>query len=524
MGLIKDFNKYPYKSSLVDDDYLIGSDSAQNGKTKSFKMSAIKSYVGSGGTSSSLGDRNKGAGTTAPPADQEIRYNNASAASVTSIFIDDNDLDGADRSASIAKATSGILTISDKENGEDNYDKFEISGVADNTGYFTFTVTWLESKGTVSGEVNVGVDISGSGVTGGGSAAYQNTYASVPAMITGQGDQSAGGVQFVADASKNFPGAGQGDPTVKTAGTWAEYVYLGTTNGNLTDYRKRVEEESVEGGSGGVFEPVQDITALKAIDTTVAEDYPDKWAIMVESEEDWYRLDRDSVAAESLPKIVAPTTGVGRWIQVPFDIPLTDLESQSSLSVVANATNATAKPTAVQATIAERFFGRNASNILGFFQAATNYIADLAITTIKIAANAVDFTKFVQSTGNTVVGKIGAGTGDYVHTPIINIYDGLPEIKSNRTLTANTLLDNGDNGVFLDCTAGAVTAQLDDPVTVPGQVFIIMKIDSSVNAGTVDPQTYTINNSTVDVSLSNRYDYIIVIAIGSEYIKIGGNV
>lgn len=116
-------------------------------------------FGGTGGTSSNLGDRNKGAGTTAPPADQEILYNNASAASVTEIFIDDNDLDGADRSASIAKATSGILTISDKENGEDNYDKFEISGVADNTGYFTFTVTWLESKGTISGEVNVGVDI-----------------------------------------------------------------------------------------------------------------------------------------------------------------------------------------------------------------------------------------------------------------------------------------------------------------------------------------------------------------------------
>ena len=69
------------------------------------------------------------------------------------------------------------------------------------------------------------------------------------------------------------------------------------------------------GGGTGIFEPVQDITALKAIDTTVAGDYPDKWAILVEDEGQFYRLDRDSAVSEALPQIVAPTVGVGRWIQ-----------------------------------------------------------------------------------------------------------------------------------------------------------------------------------------------------------------
>lgn len=284
---------------------------------------------------------------------------------------------------------------------------------------------------------------------------------------------------------------------------------------------------SGDGGMGsGTFDPVQDITALKAIDTTVADDWPDKWALIVEDEANWYRLDRDSGASESLPNIVEPTVGVGRWIKTPIiqNVALTQLADQAALTVLANATNGTAKPTAVGGSASETLFGRNASNVLTFVKVATGYIVDLAITTAKIAANAVTFAKFVQSTGNTVVGKIGAGTGDYTHTPIVNIYDGLPQILSMRELTANTLLDNGDAAVDLDCTSGAVVAQLEDPAVVPGQVFVIMKIDSSVNAGSVDPDVYTINGSTTDISLPNQYDYIKIRSTGSEYVKTGGNV
>jgi hypothetical protein len=88
------------------------------------------------------------------------------------------------------------------------------------------------------------------------------------------------------------------------------------------------------GGGTGIFEPVQDITALKALDTTTAADWPDKWAILVEDEGQFYRLDRDSAVSESLPRIVAPTTGVGRWIR-DQDVQLTgkaDKESYASLT------------------------------------------------------------------------------------------------------------------------------------------------------------------------------------------------
>lgn len=103
------------------------------------------------------------------------------------------------------------------------------------------------------------------------------------------------------------------------ANDWSAFVGAGISDAPVdgNQYaRKDAAWEIVEGGGGtGVFEPVQDITALKALNTTTAEDWPDKWVILVEDEGQFYRLDRDSAVTEALPYIVAPTTGVGMWIQ-----------------------------------------------------------------------------------------------------------------------------------------------------------------------------------------------------------------
>lgn len=64
---------------------------------------------------------------------------------------------------------------------------------------------------------------------------------------------------------------------------------------------------------------VQDITALKAIDTTTAADYPDKSLISVE-DKGLYRLDRDSSDAGDDDRIVQPTAGVGRWFKMSASI------------------------------------------------------------------------------------------------------------------------------------------------------------------------------------------------------------
>jgi hypothetical protein len=70
----------------------------------------------------------------------------------------------------------------------------------------------------------------------GGSVA-QNRYANVAAMFADQGGQTDGYFQFVTDAS--------GDASVDTG--YAYYEYLGTTNGNITDYRKVSDQESLDG-------------------------------------------------------------------------------------------------------------------------------------------------------------------------------------------------------------------------------------------------------------------------------------
>ncbi len=88
--------------------------------------------------------------------------------------------------------------------------------------------------------------------------------------------------------------------------------------------REWIQQQIGAIGSGagqGVHVPVQNITNLKAIDTTNATNYPDKWLINVE-DSGLYRYDRESTASEALPRVVSPTTGPGRWIRLTT--PLTD--------------------------------------------------------------------------------------------------------------------------------------------------------------------------------------------------------
>jgi hypothetical protein len=64
----------------------------------------------------------------------------------------------------------------------------------------------------------------------------------------------------------------------------------------------------------GVFSPVADLAALKAIDTTDAAIWPDKWLIHAETI-GIYALDRESIETADDDTVIAPTTGAGRWIK-----------------------------------------------------------------------------------------------------------------------------------------------------------------------------------------------------------------
>jgi len=76
-------------------------------------------------------------------------------------------------------------------------------------------------------------------------------------------------------------------------------------------------------------EPVADVTALKAINTTDATAWPDRIVVFVEGAARYFSLDRNSTATEELGppvEVVAPTTGVGRWLVVEATIGTADLE------------------------------------------------------------------------------------------------------------------------------------------------------------------------------------------------------
>lgn len=71
----------------------------------------------------------------------------------------------------------------------------------------------------------------------------------------------------------------------------------------------------LESGMGMLRPGVQNMTALLAIDTTVAEEWPDKTMILVE-DKGLYRLDREAAFTADGNTVVDPTTGVGQWIKM----------------------------------------------------------------------------------------------------------------------------------------------------------------------------------------------------------------
>ncbi len=119
-------------------------------------------------------------------------------------------------------------------------------------------------------------------------------------------------------------------PASPTAGDLAQL----DANGDLVDSGKKINDagtgtgvlwtaaqvqaaiDAAASGTGSTLKPaVADVTALKALNTTLAATYPDKCLINVEAM-GLYRLDRDSSDAGDDNRIVAPTTGVGRWFKM----------------------------------------------------------------------------------------------------------------------------------------------------------------------------------------------------------------
>ena len=89
----------------------------------------------------------------------------------------------------------------------------------------------------------------------------------------------------------------------------------------------------------------------------------------------------------------------------------TKLRDSAALSVIGRSANSTGDPADIAAGTDGHVL-RRSGTALGFGQVATGGITDLAVTTAKIAADAVDNTKLANVATATFKGRVTAGTGD----------------------------------------------------------------------------------------------------------------
>ena len=130
--------------------------------------------------------------------------------------------------------------------------------------------------------------------------------------IVGTGPFSS--LDFAAEltAGQWKPIAGGDTETAHSHANMAILDALSVVDGKLA--YNGVPIDTVNQAGVGVFAPVADLAALKALNTTTAADWPDQWLIHAETL-GIYALDRESSAAADDNLVIAPTTGVGRWIK-----------------------------------------------------------------------------------------------------------------------------------------------------------------------------------------------------------------
>lgn len=168
-------------------------------------------------------------------------------------------------------------------------------------------------------------------------------------------------------------------------------------------------DEIVAGTGAGVFIPVQDLTALKAIDTTDADNYPDKWLIHVE-DAGLYRFDRDSSAPEDSPSVIAPTVGVGRWIKLSSAITSHELLSNIQGGTTGEHYHLTAAEYLIMAATELPFTNAIKSEIESKLAEDDLPSGELVRSTVTVVAGEIDLTDIdiadIELTENTTIVSI----------------------------------------------------------------------------------------------------------------------
>lgn len=257
------------------------------------------------------------------------------------------------------------------------------------------------------------------------------------------------------------------------------------------------------GGGTGIFEPVQDITALKALDTTTAADWPDKWAILVEDEGQFYRLDRDSAVTESLPSIVAPTTGTGRWIRDQ------DLQLEAKVDKDGGDSQLIHVP-------------QDSDNSTGFFAGLLTLKTNTALL-LKTALDrivSVIKTKADKATGHTTgnlaeLDADGNPVDSSEHSDILaGISNNFSDFTTLRTLSTVNL-EAGDKVIFKNgAQLGIYQIKLGTDIESPPDIIHTNDYNSSTNAKVLERVFVTdgfVEVSDVDVSGISDGDNILLL-------------
>jgi hypothetical protein len=114
--------------------------------------------------------------------------------------------------------------------------------------------------------------------------------------------------------------------------------------------------------------------------------------------------------------------------------------------------------------------------------------------------------------------KVGIGTN--APTSLLMV-DGSFSVPITSTTEQLTLGD--DHTKLVDATGSAVTIDLPAAAGCVGRIYVIKKIDSSINAVTVDASGGELIDGATTYSLATQYKYVMVQSNGSAWYVIGNN-